>query len=64
MFVIIPKYLNKIFFIYKEEHKHLLIQVKRKTLNQARTETLNDIIYDTGIRAVYDRKICPDCIQY
>lgn len=39
-------------------------EVKRTTLDQAQIDALNDILYDPGITEVYDRKLCPDCIQY
>ena len=39
-------------------------EVKRKVLDQAQIDALNDILYDPGITEVYDRKLCPDCIQY
>lgn len=39
-------------------------EVKRKVLDQAQIDALNDILYNPGITEVYDRKLCPDCIQY
>jgi hypothetical protein len=48
----------------KITYANTMNEVKQKVLDQAQIDALNDILYDPGISEVYDRKLCPDCIQY
>lgn len=41
-----------------------LNETKRKTLTSNEIDHLNNMFYDIGFSEIYDKRVCPDCMQY